>query len=60
MTPTDPEYVYTLPKGSEPPVRIEFENEPEPINLSPITLRQKLALWRIIFKAWFKRVFHGW
>lgn len=57
MKMSDPEYVYTLPKGSEPPVRIEFENEPEPIELSPITLRQKIALWRIIIKAWVKRVF---
>ena len=24
-----------------------------------LTLRQKLALWKIIFKAWLKRVFSG-
>ena len=45
------ERTYILPDGSDPPVRIEFENEPEPIDLSPITLRQKIALWRIIIRA---------
>ena len=50
------ERTYILPDGSDPPVRIEFENEPKPIKLSPITLRQRFALWRIIIKAWFKRI----
>ncbi len=36
-----------------------YTYEPEYEEIQELTFRQKLALEWIIFKAWFKRVFHG-
>ena len=48
---------YTLPDVSDPHVKIEFGYDEPEYEVIGLTFRQKLALRKIIFKAWVKRVF---